>query len=105
MPGNQHFAWLMALMLILTLDLVGCDIGRRQNAGLMGKWTAKCKVAADLLASIKDVPSAKLASPGTCRIPGRTLPPASMSTARWLIVGRRGLSSGIPQTTMRRAAT
>ena len=63
MPGNQHFAWLMALMLILTLDLVGCDIGRRQNAGLMGKWTAKCKDAADLLASVKDVPSAKLAEP------------------------------------------
>jgi hypothetical protein len=53
----------MALMLILTLDLVGCDIGRRQNAGLMGKWTAKCKDAADLLASIKDVPSAQLAEP------------------------------------------
>jgi hypothetical protein len=63
MPGKQHFAWLMALMLILTLDLVGCDIGRRQNAGLMGKWTAKCKDAADLLASIKDVPSAQLAEP------------------------------------------
>jgi hypothetical protein len=63
MPGKQHFAWLMALMLILTLDLVGCDIGRRQNAGLMGKWTAKCKDAADLLASIKDVPRAQLAEP------------------------------------------
>ena len=48
---------------VLGTSLAGCDIGRRQNAGLMGKRTAKCKAAADLLASIKDVPSAQLAAP------------------------------------------
>lgn len=55
--------WGVVFAVVLVLSLAGCDIGRRQNAGLMGKWTAKCKDAADLLASIKDVPSAQLAKP------------------------------------------
>ena len=55
--------WVVVFVVVLVMSLAGCDIGRRQNAGLMGKWTAKCKDAADLLASIKDVPSAMLAEP------------------------------------------
>ena len=63
MQSNHYLAWLTALTMILTTGLAGCDIGRRKPDTLMQRWAAKCKEAADLLAGIKDVPSAKLAEP------------------------------------------
>src|SRR5262245_60655494 len=48
---------------LIALCLPACSIGPTQNTRLFKQWNAKCKEAADLLETIKDVPSAKAAAP------------------------------------------
>src|SRR5262245_16142918 len=43
--------------------LAGCSLPQAQNTRLLKNWAAKCKEAADLLATVKDEPSAKAAKP------------------------------------------
>jgi len=47
----------------LVLLAVGCSTHQAQNTRLFNQWNAKCKEAADLLETVKDVPSAKAAAP------------------------------------------
>jgi hypothetical protein len=51
-PTNSGWWLAAALVAALAMSLVGCDIGRRKPDTLMHRWAAKCKEAADLLASI-----------------------------------------------------
>jgi hypothetical protein len=53
----------LAGLLVILLFSLGCDAGRSQNTRHLKTWTAKCKEAADVLETIKDVPSAKAAAP------------------------------------------
>ena len=53
---------LAGLFLILVFSL-GCEVGRPQSSRHLTTWTEKCKEAADLLETVKDVPSAKAAAP------------------------------------------
>jgi hypothetical protein len=53
---------LAGLLVILVFSL-GCEVGRPQSTRYLTTWTAKCKEAADLLETIKDVPSANAAAP------------------------------------------
>ena len=57
-----RFAMLGTLLCAAVL-LPACSAYQAQNTQLMKQWTAKCKEAADLLETIKDVPSAKAAEP------------------------------------------
>jgi hypothetical protein len=51
------------VLIALLALLPACNRRQAQNEKLQRQWNAKCKEAADLLASVKDVPSAKSAEP------------------------------------------
>ena len=51
--------WLLAA---LAVALPGC-MPQSQNIWLLKQWNVKCQEAADLMAGVKDVPSAKAAEP------------------------------------------
>jgi len=58
-----HRAMVRLVSLGCLLLIAGCSLPQAQNTRLLKAWTAKCKEASDLLATVKDAPSAKAASP------------------------------------------
>ncbi|HLW65906.1 MAG TPA: hypothetical protein VKS79_11340 [Gemmataceae bacterium] len=59
----MRIARLLFILVAVCTLLPACTSRRAQNEKLQRQWNAKCKEAADLLASVKDVPSAKAAEP------------------------------------------
>ena len=63
-PGSRQLAAIFRLSLVgLTLAVGGCSFPQAQRTRLLAQWNARCKEAADLLESVKDVASAQAASP------------------------------------------
>jgi hypothetical protein len=64
MARNCHFAAIFRLSLVfLALGVGACSFPQSQRTRLFKQWTAKCKAAAELLETVKDIPSAQAASP------------------------------------------
>ena len=61
MNTPQASRWLLAAFLLVAIP--ACAPSRASNSRLFSQWNAKCKEAADLLETVKDVASAKAASP------------------------------------------
>ena len=57
--ATRRLLFLGCLVLLAT----GCSTRQTHNTQLLKQWNVKCKEAADLLETIKDVPSAKAAEP------------------------------------------
>ena len=54
---------ILGTLVCLVVFLPACGGGKSGNDRLQAQWNARCKEAADLLASVQDVPSAKAAEP------------------------------------------
>jgi len=66
LSANKPRATSVLLAGLLAL-LAGCE-AQAQNIRLLKEWQLKCKAAADLLAGVKDVPSAKAAEPRLAKL-------------------------------------
>ncbi len=54
---------MIVALVVGTVAVPACAPPRASNSRLFKQWNAKCKEAADLLETVKDVPSAKAAAP------------------------------------------
>ena len=61
--SQSAFRRLVIVLVAVCALLPACNRQKAQNEKLQRQWNAKCKEAAELLASVKDVPSAKSAEP------------------------------------------
>jgi hypothetical protein len=60
---DGHLAFVLGVAILAGPACSVGPVGRTQNTRLFKQWNAKCKEAADLLETIKDVPTAKAAAP------------------------------------------
>jgi|GEM_PF-3170198 hypothetical protein len=60
---HRHTSLLVFVLGVMALVAPACVPRQAENTRLFKQWNAKCKEAADLLESIKDVPTAKAAAP------------------------------------------
>ncbi|MFL5342095.1 MAG: hypothetical protein ACJ8F7_18270 [Gemmataceae bacterium] len=54
---------IVRILVCLIVFVPACGRGKSQNERLQAQWNARCKEAANLLAGIQDVPSARAAEP------------------------------------------
>ncbi len=59
----RHSRGKLMLVAALLIGAAGCAPRQGANTRLFKQWNAKCKEAADLVATVKDVPTAKAAAP------------------------------------------